>query len=105
MKKYAIIQIQGKQYQVFENDQLVVDRLSEDVEEQLSIEQVLLYNDGKNVLVGQPFVNKVKVILKVIKHILADKIRVAKYKAKSRYRKVRGHRQQQSVVEVMTIQS
>ena len=50
-----------------------------------------------------PLVEKAKVSCKVVKHQRAPKIRVAKFRAKSRYRKVFGHKQPQSVVEIVKI--
>ncbi|MDZ7587266.1 MAG: bL21 family ribosomal protein [Patescibacteria group bacterium] len=41
---------------------------------------------------------------KIIDQILGDKIRVATYKAKSRYRKVKGHRDQLTRVLIEKIE-
>ncbi|MBU0576523.1 bL21 family ribosomal protein, partial [Patescibacteria group bacterium] len=43
------------------------------------------------------------VTLKLLNHGRSKKIRVGKFRAKSRYRKVFGHRQPQSTVEVVKI--
>lgn len=103
MKKYAIIQLLGKQYQVAEGEQIIVDKLDKKDGEKLEVTDVLLIKNEQEVLVGQPLVDKAKVQLKVIKQQRADKIRVARFKAKSRYRKVYGHKQPQTVLEVVSI--
>ncbi len=100
MSKYAIIQLQGKQYQVSEADQFVVDQLSMDAGEKLKITDVLLVVDGEKRLVGTPLVAGAVVTAKVESHMQGDKIRVFKYKSKSKYRRTMGHRQQQSVVTI-----
>lgn len=101
--KYAIIQLQGKQHRVSEKQQLVVDRLSEDVGKTISIKEVLLVVDGDKMSLGKPTVENAVVKVKVLSHDQGDKIRVATFKAKSRYRRVIGHRQQQTTLEVQTI--
>lgn len=100
---YAIIQLQGKQYKVAQGDTLVVDRLPQEEKKNFDVTDVLLVSNGKAVTVGQPTVEKAKVTLSVQSHDKGEKIRVATYKAKSRYRKVRGHRQAQSTLLVEKI--
>ncbi len=103
MKTYAVIQLLGKQYQVSEGDTFIVDSLDKNEGEAFSVTDVLLVKTDKDTQIGQPLVEKAKVDCKVVKHQHAPKIRVARYKAKSRYRKVYGHKQPQSVVEVLKI--
>jgi len=103
MAKYAVIQLLGKQHRVTEGDEIVVDRVDHDEKKKFDVTDVLLVGDGAKVTVGQPLVEKAKVTLLVQKHDRADKIRVATYKAKSRYRKVKGHRQPQSTLTVEKI--
>ncbi len=103
MSKYAIIELSGKQFKVQEGDQFITDRLSQDEGEEFSTDKVLLISEGKELTIGQPYVKDAEVSLKVNEHNRSDKLRVAKYKAKSRYRRVKGHRQHQSVVEVLSV--
>ena len=103
MSKYAIIKLSGKQFKVAEGDEFITDRLGQDEGETFSTEEDLLVHDGKKAKVGQPFVKGAEVELKVKAHQRSKKLRVAKYKAKSRYRRVKGHRQPQSVVEIVSI--
>ncbi len=103
MKKYAIIQLLGKQFQVTEGDQLIIDRLDKEEGKKFDITDVLLIKSDKELKIGQPLVEKAKVNCKVVKHQRAKKIRVARFKAKSRYRKVYGHKQPQTVVEIVSI--
>lgn len=103
MNKYAVIELSGKQFIVSEGDEFVTDRLSEDEDSEFSTEKVLLVKNSKEVQIGQPYVENAEVTLKVNQHQRSKKLRVAKYKAKSRYRRVKGHRQHQSVVKVVSI--
>ena len=101
--KYAIIQLQGKQFQVSEGDQITVDRLDKDEGDKFSISDELLLVDEDKRKIGQPIVKGAKVECEVLSNNKGKKIRVAKYKAKSRYRKVQGHRQLQSLVKILQI--
>jgi len=101
--KYAVIQIVGKQYRVEAGQELTINTVDAEEGKNIEITDVLLTVDGENVAVGTPLVKGAVVTLKVKTHQKGDKIRVAKYKAKSRYRKVYGHRQPETTVEVVSI--
>lgn len=100
---YAIIQLAGKQFKVTPDQTLTIDRQPLAVGESMEITSVLLSSDGETTTVGTPTIKNAKVTLKVTEHTRGEKIRVATYKSKSRYRKVRGHRQDQTVVTVSKI--
>ena len=103
MSKYAVIQLLGKQHKVTEGETIVVDSVSQEPGKKFDVTDVLLVVDGDKVSVGQPTVEKAKVTLSVVAQGKGEKIRVAKYKSKSRYRKVKGHRQLQSTIKVEKI--
>ena len=103
MSKYAIIQLVGKQFKISEGEKITVDRLETEEGKSLDVTDVLLVNDDKSLKIGEPLVKGAKVSLKVLENHKGKKIRVAKFKAKSRYRKVRGHRQHLSTLEVVKI--
>jgi large subunit ribosomal protein L21 len=100
---YAVIALQGKQYKVEQGQVLTVDLLERKVGEKMEVSDVLLVSDGKKVKVGTPLVEGAKVTLKVLESGKDEKLRVFKYKAKSKYRKTIGHRQSISNVEVTEI--
>ncbi len=101
--KYAVVQLAGKQYKVSEGDKLSTNRLSHAEGAEFTSNDVLFVTDGKKTEVGLPLVKDAKVKFKVVAHEKSDKLRVATYHAKSRYRRVRGHRQHESLVEVVSI--
>lgn len=103
MMKYAIIKLQGKQFRVEEGMDLTVDRMPQDEKTAVTISDVLMVVDGENVQVGTPVVTGAKVKVTVLKHEKGDKIRVATYKAKSKQRKVHGHRQAETVLHIDAI--
>lgn len=100
--KYAVISISGKQQVVTEGEKLQVDRLAVKEGETMDIKDVLLVVDGE-AKIGMPLVEGALVKAKVVSHERGDKIRVATYKAKSRQRRVKGHRQELTTVEIVSI--
>lgn len=103
MTKYAIIKLAGKQYRVQEGDEFIVDRLDLEEGGKMDCSEVVLLKDGDKVTVGDPLVKKATVKLEAVSHQKGKKLRVSKFKAKSRYRRVYGHRQHQTVVKVSSI--
>ncbi len=102
---YAVIQLQGKQYLVEPGTILEVDRLDLEEKKAVEINDVLLLVTDKEVLVGTPTVTTAKIKTEFVKDLRGEKIRVAKYKAKSRYRKVRGHRQDLTQIKIVSIEA
>ena len=95
MEKYAVIKLGSKQYLVHEGDEIELERQKSP----LKID-VLLYADESDVLIGNPYLSVVSVKASVLEEKLGKKVRVARFKKKSRYDKVKGHRQPVSVVKI-----
>jgi large subunit ribosomal protein L21 len=91
---YAIIETGGKQYKVTEGQTIEVERLEAEEGGPVQLDKVLLLADGDNITVGKPLVEGARVMATVKKNGKAKKIIVFKYKAKVRYRRKNGHRQQ-----------
>lgn len=101
MKK-AVIQTGGKQYLVAEGDTLAVELLK-DAGKTAEFEALLLI-DGDTVQVGAPTIAKAKITADVVEaDKQAEKVTAIRYKAKKRVRKVRGHRQHQTVLKIKKI--
>lgn len=90
---YTIIETGGKQYRVEEGLRLRVEKLSAQKGEEVVFDRVLLYSDGAETRVGQPYVEGCRVKGRVTAQGRARKIIVFKYKPKKNYRRKRGHRQ------------
>jgi large subunit ribosomal protein L21 len=101
--KYAVIATGGKQYKVAENDVLEIEKIEVGQDTEITFDQVLLVAIDEAVEIGQPLVAGATVIATVLDQIKGDKIRVAKFKAKARYRRVIGHRQRLTKVKITSI--
>ena len=60
--------------------------------------------DEKEFKVGTPLVAGTKVEAKVIEErLLGEKLQVIRFKAKKRVKKINGHRQKHSLIEISTV--
>jgi large subunit ribosomal protein L21 len=100
---YAVIELGGKQFLVKQGDKITSEKIDTKIGDTLTIKEVLLVHDGKETKIGQPYLNNVTVDLVLESTGRGEKIRVAKFKAKSRYRKILGHRQSESYLTVKAI--
>jgi large subunit ribosomal protein L21 len=98
MEKYAVIKFASKQFLVQEGDVIEVERQKTPL-----VMSVLMYSDGSKRLVGEPELKEISIKAVVLEEKLDKKIRVARFKKKSGYEKVKGHRQPISVVKIEKI--
>lgn len=98
--KYAVIKTGGKQYKVSEGDVIEIDRLTEEKDNKVVFDEVLLLVSDTGVKVGKPSITGITVEGKVVDNIKGDKIRVSKYKSKVRYRRVTGFRASLSRIQI-----
>lgn len=99
---WAVIKTGGKQYKVSPGETINIEKIKNNDKESVSFDQVLALG-GENVKVGTPFVEKAKVTGKILENFKGPKIRVVKFKSKSRYLRTTGHRQQQIKVLIEKI--
>lgn len=99
----AVIKIGSTQYLVEPGQDVLVDHLTKP-EKSLVFSEVLLLIDGNKVQVGKPFIPDARVKATMFGDQKGEKIRVAKFKAKSRYRKAVGFRAVYSRIKIDTIE-
>ncbi len=96
----AVVKVGGKQYYVTEGSEIFVEKLNAEVGDTVSFDQVLML-DSK---IGSPYLEGVVVTGEVVKNGKQRKIRIYKYKNKSRSnRKTQGHRQPYTKVKITKI--
>lgn len=100
---YAIVKIKGHQYKVKPGDTVLLPRFEAKEGSRLSFSEVLLAIEGESVRVGTPYVKGMSITAQVESHLKGEKIRVATYKSKSRYRRVKGYRDHLTRVKIMNI--
>lgn len=101
--KFAVIKTGGKQYLVSEKEEIYVDRLKEEVGKEVFFETLAVWDSEKEDLnLGKPTLNS-QVKGKILENLKGEKIRVARFKAKVRYRRVKGFRPCLSKVKILKI--
>ena len=100
---YAIVEASGKQFWLESNRYYDLDRCHAEVNDVLTIEKVLLINNGKDLKIGKPYVKDAKVEIKVLEHRRGPKIIVYKMRPKKKTRRKNGHRQELTRVLVQSI--
>jgi large subunit ribosomal protein L21 len=101
--EYVIVKTGGKQYKVSKDSILEVERLPFKQGEKFSLDEILLHVVDDRVKIGKPKIDGMTVKAEVLEHFKGDKIRVAKYKQKVKYRKVTGHRQYLSKIKILDV--
>ncbi len=102
---WAVIRTGGKQYKVAEGDKLNIEKLDDTDNESVTFDEVLALSAEGVVTLGKPTVEKAKVKAKRMADIKEAKIRVVKYKSKSRYTRTTGHRQKKTQILIEKIES
>jgi large subunit ribosomal protein L21 len=102
---YAIVKTGGKQLKVSKGDKITVDRIDAEVGKKVTLEDVLLVNDGGKLTVGAPLVSGAKVTAKVAEQTRGKKVIVFKKKRRQNYRRKKGHRQDFTVLTVESIEA
>jgi large subunit ribosomal protein L21 len=99
---FAIIETGGKQYKVSGGDIIFVEKLEANEGDTIVIDKVLLFSDGENTVVGNPYTGY-KCQATVIKNGKGKKIDIIRYKAKKNEKKHIGHRQPYTKLQIMSV--
>ncbi len=99
----AIIKTGGKQYKVKEGDKIKIEKIEGKEGDKITFSEVLFVGDAKDVKIGEPIVEGVKVEGKILSQKKDKKVWGIKHKAKKRYKLKFGHRQQVTEVEIIKI--
>jgi len=90
---FAVIKTGGKQYRVKEGDVISVEKLEAEKGQVVNFDQVLLLEDGQQVQVGTPYLEKATVAAEILDDYKDEKVIIFKKKRRKGYRRTRGHRQ------------
>ncbi|MFH1790040.1 MAG: 50S ribosomal protein L21 [bacterium] len=98
----AIIETGGKQYLIKSNELLKIEKLGANKGDKIVFDKVLLTakDDGSDVKLGAPYLEGISIDATCEKQGRSRKIRVGKFKRKTRYSRVHGHRQHFTQVKI-----
>jgi large subunit ribosomal protein L21 len=91
---FAIIKTGGKQYKVAKDDKIKVEKL--DAEAGSDVKCEVLFGEGGK---------KVAVTAKIVGHVRDPKVIIFKKKRRHNYRRKRGHRQEQTVIQITDVKA
>lgn len=102
MAKVAVIKTGGKQYLVKENDIITVDHINVPEKENIELDTLAVFDEKDLFKLGTPLLD-IKTKSEVLSHTRGEKIRVARFKAKVRYRKVKGFKSHLTNLQITKI--
>lgn len=95
-EKFAVLEINDKQFIVSQNDIFKIDNITENP----SV-KVLLYSEGNTVDIGKPILDNYGAKIEVLRNYKDKKISTSRYKSKSRYRRNKSHRQNVTDIKIL----
>jgi large subunit ribosomal protein L21 len=102
---YAVIKTGGKQYRVDTDAELKIDLISGDVGSQVEFKDVLVVSDDSGTTIGTPVVDKAVVKAEILAHVKDKKVLVFHKRPRKGFKRLRGHRQQYSLIKVKEIKA
>jgi len=99
---FAVVEIGGMQFEVKPNEILRVPLLKGNPGEAVEFTNILLGDDNKGVKVGEPFIAGT-IKAKILEHGKDEKVLVFHKKRRKGYRKLNGHRQHFTKIEITDI--
>ena len=101
---YAIVKTGGKQYKVAPGDKLNIEKLAAAVGDKVELEAICVV-DGAKVEADPAKAAATKVTAIILEQFKGEKQLVFKFKKRKNYKKLRGHRQQLTRVQIESVGS
>ncbi len=92
---FAVVRTGGKQYRVAAGDKIVVEKLSGEAGETITLGDVLFASEGET--------KGLTVAAEIIAQAKADKITIFKKKRRHNYRRHAGHSQQHTILKILSV--
>jgi large subunit ribosomal protein L21 len=99
---YAVVSTGGKQLKVEEGTEAVVEKLNASIGDTVALD-VLFVADGDDIIVDADALQSAKVNAEVVEHFKGEKQIVFKFKRRKGYKRLKGHRQDQTRIKVTGI--
>lgn len=100
---YAVIQDGGRQFRLREGDRVQLDYRDVEAGQQIELNRVLACDGPAGTLVGTPVLQGAVVVAEVIGQSNGPKVQVQKFRRRKGYRRLTGHRQSFTEVEIREI--
>ena len=100
---FAVIKTGGKQYKIKDGQEIAIEKIEGKEGDKIIFSEVLLIAADNDIKLGTPFIKDAKVEGNIVSQEKGKKVIVFKMKAKKRYRRTAGHRQEISKVKIVKI--
>ena len=100
---YAVIEAGGKQHKVELGQVLEVDLMQDEPGVDHAFENVMLYVDGDDVQIGQPYIENAKVVAEIVKEVKGDKVSILRFRRRKHSMRKIGHRQRYTQIKIKAI--
>ena len=100
---YAVIEAGGKQHKVELGQVLEVDLMQEESGADHAFENVMLYVDGDNVQIGQPYIENAKVVAEIVEEVKGEKDTILRFRRRKHSMRKIGHSAKHSEIEIKNI--
>ncbi len=100
---YAVIEAGGKQHKVELGQVLEVDLMQEESGAEHAFENVMLYVDGDDVQIGQPYIENAKVVAEIVEEVKGEKVSILRFRRRKNSMRKIGHRQRYTQIKVKEI--
>jgi large subunit ribosomal protein L21 len=100
---FAIVKIGGQQFKVEKDMFLYVNRLEGKEGSSVDFNEVLFLDNKGKISNGKPSVEGATVSAKILEHLKGDKVVVFKKKRRKGYKKLNGHRQSLTKIQISGI--
>lgn len=100
---YALIEEGGQQFKVSPGDKIQVNKVADSSKKEINLDKVLVANKDEEIFLGKPFLKNVTVKAEVEGNEKSAKVLVYKKKPRKGYKKLRGHRQEYTVLKIKEI--
>ncbi len=101
---YAVVRSGGKQYRVEEGAQVTVGKLAGNAGDTVTLTEILFVADSEAIKAGAAALKGARVTAEIVGHAKGPKIDVLRYKNKTRQRRARGHRQDETTIRITKIE-
>ncbi len=99
---YAVFEDGSRQYRVSEGDVVQVDFRDQEPGSRIEFQRVLLYQGPEGLQIGRPAIAGASILAEVVRHP-SIKLYVQHFRRRKNYRRLRGHRQPYTQVQVRSI--
>lgn len=96
---FAVVRTGGKQYRVAAGDKIAVEKLAGEAGDKITLGDVLLAGDDGKLA----DVSKVTVSAEIIAQAKSEKVVVFKKRRRHNYRRKQGHRQQMTLLRILSV--